>query len=117
MRFPLVPRSTLDALVRANEALGANLCSLMSERDYLRRSLDTALDHNRRLERRDAGLSERPREERTNDPIPPSIRELASKFGSTMTQQDQLTRAKRARADGAGWAEIERTMRDALGGE
>lgn len=107
MRLPLVPRGTLDALVRANDALAAHQCSLMSERDWLRSQLATALDHNRRLERKEVGLTEKPREPKERESIPANITKIISAFGSAMTQEDQRTRVLRARADGASWDDIE----------
>lgn len=79
----------------------------MSERDYLRGELAKALDHNRRLERKEAGLTEKPREPKEPDPVPEKIRKIVSAFGSTLTQEDQMTRVKRAHADGSSWDDIE----------
>ena len=114
MRWPLVARGTLDGIVRANEALGANLCSLMSERDFLRSQLALALEQNRRIARREAGLPDQQRRDKADDAVPANIRKLASQFGSSMTQQDQLSRAKRAHAEGMTWEEVEATMLAAL---
>lgn len=114
MRLPWAPRSTVDALLTANTSLSANLTSLLSERDFLRSQLAVALDHNRRIERKQAGLTEAPAEQKQADPVPAKIRKLAEAFGSSLTQGDQLTRARRAHADGMTWDEVEATMLAAL---
>lgn len=111
MRFPLLTRRThaeiMAGLLSANESLSLAVTQTISERDWLRAQLETALDHNRRLERKEAGLTERPREPKEPDPVPEKIRKIISAFGSSLTQEDQMTRAKRAHAEGATWEEIE----------
>ena len=100
MMWPWVSRAWLDSVV--------------AERDFLRSQLAAALDHNRRLDRAEAGLTEAPKEQKPADPVPSKIRKLAEAFGSSMTQQDQLARARRAHAEGMPWEEVEQTMLAAL---
>lgn len=100
MRLPWVSRLAYDAINTAR-------LHLLDERVWLREQLAQALDHNRRLERKEAGLTEKPREPKEPDPVPEKIRKIIGAFGSSLVQEDQLTRCKRARADGASWEEIE----------
>lgn len=100
MNLPWVARSTLTAVT--------------AERDWLRGELAKALDHNRRIDRVASGLTEVAKEAKAPDPVPAKIRTLAGKFGSSATQQDQLSRATRAHAGGMSWDEVEATMLAAL---
>lgn len=87
MTWPWVARSTADALVVANGALSAHLTSLLSERDYLRAQLAAALDHNRRIERVEAGRPELPVQIRQpREPMPVDIAEAIGAWESQETR-------------------------------
>lgn len=93
MRWPLVSRGTLDAVV--------------SERDRLRTQNDALLAHLTTVDRVEHGLTETPRNPKPSDPMPPSLRTKIGRFGSQMTITDQMARATRARSGGKSWQEIE----------
>lgn len=99
MRWPLVSVRVVDALMQANASLNLAATQAMSERDYLREQLRDALDHARRLERRDAGLTEKPREARPAAVAPARITKIAERFGAQATRDGMVSGAMRYYAD------------------
>lgn len=107
MRLPLAPRSTLDAVLRANEALSTGLTQLISERDWLRAQLETALDHNRRLERTAAKLNEVPVQHRqTREPMPAEVRAAIDAWDSEETRSRLEADAWRLYERSGDWSRV-----------
>ncbi len=93
MRWPLVGRAAFDVLERDNV--------------WLREQLAAALDHNRRLERREAGLTElAPQPRKPPEPIPPEVRTMIEAFDSKATRQSLQRQVMQRRGEGYGWPEI-----------
>ena len=93
MHFPVVGRAAFDVLEREN--------------GWLREQLTLALDHNRRLERRERGLNETaPQPRRTPDPIPPDLRQLIAQFDNSTVRKNLERQVRERKADGYEWPEI-----------
>lgn len=89
MRWPWVSREVMSGLIAANDALGLATTQLIGERDWLRAELHNALDHTRRLERKEAGLTEKPREPKPRVVLPARLDKIIGNFGGSVTQEMQ----------------------------
>jgi hypothetical protein len=102
VRWPFVTAATMDALIRANDALSTGLTQLISERDWLRVQLASALDHNRRMERIEAKVHETPIPHRQpREPMPAEVRDAIDAWDSEDT---------RSRLEADAWRLYERTQ-------
>ncbi len=115
MKWPLVWRSRFDKLQAEYDFLQAQQLLMIDreafnvvvdERDRLREQVDKLLDHERRMERVEHGLTEKERQER--DPIgvmPRDMREYMKKW-PPQTRNHQIRLARKQRAEGKRWDEI-----------
>ena len=73
------------------------------------------MDHLRRIERREAGLPEVPREPRKKrEPIPEGIRKLIQPFESPQVRRGLEEECQEMYDGGAPWSEIQRTLEQQL---
>ena len=75
------------------------------------------MDHRQRMERREAGLAEVPRDkrrEKPREPMPDSVRKLIEPLQSTRARHGLEAEAYQLHEGGAPWEEIERKLREEL---
>lgn len=73
------------------------------------------MDHLRRIERREAGLPEAPREPRKKrEPIPEGIRKMIQPFESSQVRRGLEEECQELYDGGVPWSEIQRTLEQQL---
>jgi len=115
MNWPLVWRSSYDALriqldlIKAQQLLMVDREAfevLRAERDRLVEQVDKLIDHTRRIDRVQNGLTEEERQKRKEiGPMPKDMREYFKKFDRT-TRDHQCAWAKKRVQAGETWDEV-----------
>lgn len=103
MKWPWVSRSSRDAV--------------QAECDRLNARLDMLLDHRRRVERKEAGLSEVPHREKPKQDMPPEVWALYRQlYGDSGSHTQTMQRKEMFKlADQAGWDAVKVTLMEELG--
>lgn len=87
---------------------GEAYAQVQSERDWLRAELEKTRDHLRRMERAKAKLPEiAPQARKQIPPMPQSLQDKISQWGSDEIRKDLTTRAWNLARSGRPWAEVE----------
>ena len=96
MTWPLVSRRAFDLVV--------------DERDRLRAQNDRLIEHQNRIERREAGLPEVPREKRPVQPMPRTLRRWIEGHGTPEIRRALMQEAHKRYAGGQSWESIEQEV-------
>lgn len=85
--------------------------AVCSERDRLRLQLDSLLDHVKRTDRLEHGVSEVPRPPRPPlEPMPHSLREKLDGWSNASIRREERNQCFRRHAQGVSWAQIEQEV-------
>lgn len=87
---------------------------LLDERDRMRVQVDRLTEHVLRMERVERGLTEQPKEPRSQVVVPGRITKIAERFGSLHSQQSMIAGASRmylekrqyGRSENEAWNEV-----------
>jgi hypothetical protein len=79
-----------------------------AERDHWKQVAETYMDHQRRLERKDAGLTELAPDRKPVDEMPTSLRRILRGYRSSTTRRMKFREAYELRARGESWVDIQR---------
>jgi hypothetical protein len=86
------------------------LLAVEADRDRWRAVAESYMDHQRRLERKDAGLTELAPKPRLVDEMPNSLRRILRGYRSSTTRRMKFREAYEMRAQGESWVDIQREM-------
>ena len=118
IKWPWVSRRAYDLLLKQMGQMRVDCIADHVGMDAYEASSETIIelresnrmwaDHARRLERKDHGMTEAPREPRIadNDPVPGELREYINSFSDRRTVKAMMAVAYRRKADGETWDEI-----------
>lgn len=90
--------------------------NVRDERDRLREQNDTLVEHLTRVQRRESGMPEMPREKpKPVEPVPQSIRRLLDGFSPQVKKQLELE-ARQEHTAGVDWSHIQRQIEEMVAG-
>lgn len=89
--------------------------TIRDERDRLRTQNDTLVEHLTRVQRREAGMPELPRQRaEPPEPIPAEVTRLLDGFSPEIKKQLELE-ARQARRNGKPWNSIQQSIEEMVG--
>lgn len=118
MRWPFVSRRAYDLLADQIRRMRKECAADHTPTDAYELALETITelkesnrtwaDHARRLERKDHGMTEVPREARltNNDPMPEALRDYITSFGDSRTIKNNRAVAYQRHSGGESWEKI-----------
>lgn len=115
MRWPWVSRRAFDALVDQLDEQRQRSIGLAAQVDLVVHQNAGLLDHIMRMQRREAGLPEAPRQQKPDiGPIPRPLLDHINSFAAKSVRKLQRDQAIQRRKNGEPWEVI---MRDVMGEE
>lgn len=97
MKLPWVGRAAFEALI--------------SERDFLRRLVQSRTEHLHRIERKEAGMTEVPTEPRKTEPMPMEVREFLRDISPASAREAQRMEFETSYHDAQSWEPVLQQIR------